>query len=555
MGYLQQFSLNLIMRVFNRKTVYCIRVFFIVSSFGVYSQNGQWTWMGGDAMANSPAVFGTMGQPSTTNKPPCRYEASEWTDLQGNFWLFGGSGQPGMLNDLWRYNPSTLQWTWVSGSQTPGQQGNYGTLGVPSASNTPGARGFGAATWVDENGNFWLFGGNGFSTSAGTGFLNDLWKFNPNTNEWTWVKGANIKNDKGSYGSKLVPAPTNLPRSRGETSASWADTSGNLWLFGGNPEGAQFNDLWQYNIASNEWTWMHGDSIAMVAGKYGTLGVPTATTCPGSRWAFAKWQNGANEFFLFGGFGRDKNATQGRLNDLWKYTPLTNQWCWISGTDLISESGTMDSICENSSDIPSGKQESRATWKIQDQLIMFGGYNVQGFYNEIWSFDLNQMKWKWIAGDALPNAAGVYGSLQVPAPTNKPSARWGSVGWKDLSGDLWLFGGQDNTGQRNDLWKFKPDPVCLGLVSTTGILKNEQSRVILLHPNPFHDQTEILVSDAFQYGELRVYDSTSRLLLEKRYLKNEKIIIQKDALPPGIYFVTLNETGNNLHATGKFVVE
>jgi hypothetical protein len=41
-----------------------------------------------------------------------------------------------------------------------GQPGVYGTLGTPAAGNVPGGR-EGAASWIDESGNFWLFGGCG----------------------------------------------------------------------------------------------------------------------------------------------------------------------------------------------------------------------------------------------------------------------------------------------------------------------------------------------------------------------------------------------------------
>lgn len=38
----------------------------------------------------------------------------------------------GYLNDLWKYNPDTYQWTWMSGSDIINQPGTYRTTGVPS---------------------------------------------------------------------------------------------------------------------------------------------------------------------------------------------------------------------------------------------------------------------------------------------------------------------------------------------------------------------------------------------------------------------------------------
>jgi hypothetical protein len=47
------------------------------------------------------------------------------------------------------------------GGEGFGQPGIYGTLGTAATGNIPGAR-FGAASWTDNKGNLWLFGGQGF---------------------------------------------------------------------------------------------------------------------------------------------------------------------------------------------------------------------------------------------------------------------------------------------------------------------------------------------------------------------------------------------------------
>ena len=49
---------------------------------------------------------------------------TSWTDANGHFWLFGGEGGAGgrgnsVFNDLWKFNPVSTEWTWMSGeSQT-----------------------------------------------------------------------------------------------------------------------------------------------------------------------------------------------------------------------------------------------------------------------------------------------------------------------------------------------------------------------------------------------------------------------------------------------------
>ena len=120
--------------------------------------------MSGSNMRNRTASYGTKGVPAAANVPGARDGSISWTDSSGNLWLFGGgdsSGSGYLLNDLWRYDPCTNQWTWMSGADTEGQAPVYGTKGTPSAANVPGARD-GSISWTDSSGNLWLFGGYGY---------------------------------------------------------------------------------------------------------------------------------------------------------------------------------------------------------------------------------------------------------------------------------------------------------------------------------------------------------------------------------------------------------
>jgi hypothetical protein len=51
-----------------------------------------WTWMSGSKERNDGGDYGIQGEPSASNLPPSRHSALGWTDLYGNFWLFGGAG-------------------------------------------------------------------------------------------------------------------------------------------------------------------------------------------------------------------------------------------------------------------------------------------------------------------------------------------------------------------------------------------------------------------------------------------------------------------------------
>jgi hypothetical protein len=129
-----------------------------------------------------------------------------------------------------------------------------------------------------------------------SGSLNDLWRLDPLTNNWTWVKGDSIPNAAASYGTIGVETAANKPGGRGG-SASWTDASGKLWIFGGsNPEGAELNDLWSYNVSSGNWTWEKGTNDLNPAGEYGMQGVPAPGNNPGGRVGSCTWTDKAGNF-------------------------------------------------------------------------------------------------------------------------------------------------------------------------------------------------------------------------------------------------------------------
>ena len=109
-----------------------------------------------------------------------------------------------------------------------------------------------------------------------------MWEYDLTSREWTWVSGSNITNEVGSYGTKGIPHPSNMPRAR-KASISWLDASGNLWLFGGNVYDGRLNDLWKFDISTQLWTWVVGSNTVDQPGVYGTKGVPSPTNVPGAR--------------------------------------------------------------------------------------------------------------------------------------------------------------------------------------------------------------------------------------------------------------------------------
>jgi Galactose oxidase, central domain/Kelch motif len=380
-----------------------------------------------------PGSYGTKGVAASGNLPGGRWGSATWTDGSGNLWLYGGQGDDsldnaGLLSDLWKYNISSGNWTWVSGSKVVNQKGTY--TGVPGTL-FPGAR-WSPVSWKDHSGNFWLFGGFGYDVNGNLGFLSDLWEYTGGN--WVFVSStvpsSDLLNQNGVYGTQGTAAAGNTPGGR-QTGVGWTDASGNLWLFGGEGEDSTgtangvLNDLWEYNITSNQWTFVAGSTHANQTGNYGlqpligpadtasaagTVGLTpvTAGIFPGSRWGATAWTDAAGNLWLFGGWGLDATGTNGNgyLNDLWVYTPDVSP----------TQPGT----------------------------------------------------WTWVKGSNTGNENGVYGPETRPYFTKvdwTPGARRGAMSWVDGRGDLWLYGGQgyDSTsstgnGYLNDLWRYLPYP-------------------------------------------------------------------------------------------------
>jgi len=437
--------------------------------------------------------YGTEGAASASNIPGGRAGAASWIDGSGNLWLFGGGGfdplgTKGPYNDLWQYNPTSKEWTWVSGSNAvPGNQlGIYGTEGTPSSTNAPGGR-VDSVAWIDASGNLWLFGGDGFDSVGQNYLLNDLWEFNPSTKQWTWVGGSNTVNGKAVYGNLGVAAVGNVPGAR-ERAVSWTDRNGNLWLFAGdgfdtNGSSGSFNDLWEFNPLNKEWTWVSGGNTLNAKGVYGNAGVAVSGNVPGSRVNAVSWADGNGNLWLFGGLGYDSTGSEFDLNDLWEFNPSSKEWIWVNGSSAVTTAapgalcmagvyGTAGTAA--AANLPGGRNGAESWIDDSGNLWLFGGLGCDsngtaGSLNDLWEFNMASKTWTWQSGSNSVGApqggtggpSGIYGTQGTAAAGNTPGGRERAAAWIDRSGNLWLFGGDghDSTGADgllNDLWSYTP---------------------------------------------------------------------------------------------------
>ncbi len=414
---------------------------------------GEWTWMNGSDTGAPAPVYGTKGLPAPANNPGARWPAVTWSDAAGNFWLMGGQSN-GIKNDLWKYSSSTNDWTWIGGSQSVDTAGVYGTQGTPDAANWPGGR-VRSTSWTDGNGNLWLFGGEGYDSAGVYGTLNDLWEYSPTTGQWEWVGGADTQwpnttappvnvpgarvgavswvaagdlwlfggsgpigvtndlwkydptgnvwtlvngsqasaNSSGVYGTQGTPANGNVPGARAYAVAG-ADASGDLWLFGGSGYDSTrnsgfLNDLWMFNPTTSQWEWLTGANAIQESGVYAN-----GTLTPGARQNAIGGADIAGNLWIFGGEAYDSTGTEGAMNDLWRFSPATGTWTWMSGSQLTNQDHAAGYGTQNvgaASNTPGQRSVSAAWLDTSGNFWLFGGSGFDSTgtnttLNDLWKF-------------------------------------------------------------------------------------------------------------------------------------------------------------------------
>lgn len=447
------------------RKIICTLVTMLVYVLQTTAQPGEWIWMNGSSNMAGLPVHGTQGIPAPGNTPGAIYEGAWWTDTAGNFWLFGGQHNSflSVFADMWKFDPNTAEWTWVKG---PG--GSFSTIpvfgikGVASASNTPGYRAWAPSCWTDKQNRLWMFGGHGSNGAD----LNDLWMYDIATNNWTWMHGPQ-NGTNGNYGVQGVPSPTNQPPARHECSATWVDTSGNLWMYGGYLNFGEGGDLWHYNISTNEWTFMAGSTVAAVFPNWGFKYIAAPSNYPGCRNTYTSWHDGNNGLYMFGGMHND-GAINDTYNDVWLFDIGTNLFTWVGGTSNVSTTGYYGAKCDpDFNKVPSTRFENSSS--VEDachNMWMFGGnhgLSQTAILGDFWHFNTSNYEWTLLGGDTTLQSSGYsFGTQGVSSPTNKPPARQGAYAWMDKQNNFWLFGGTNSSFQmRNDIWKYQLDTTCI----------------------------------------------------------------------------------------------
>jgi hypothetical protein len=357
-------------------------------------------------------------------------------------------------------------YTWEIAAKGDGTHlSNYGAQDA-----FPGVR-TGSISWIDNQGNFWIFGGHGYDRFGNDGALNELWSFT--NGRWVFVQGNGV-NDVGNYGELGVPSEENIPPARTEPCYA-SDTDGNLWMFGGFNADIDFADLWMFNGVS--WAWMSGSQNLNQPGQYGQKGDYGETNTPGKRSVCHAWMDEQDNFWLFGGQGLGGGTfvpiqDYGRLNDLWSFNG--KQWRWVAGSKLIHEPAVFGKIGEHMEMYTPGATQEATVFRGSKNIWLYGGFTVpfvkNHFYigNDLWKFEDG---WGFYSGNLTQE------NYSLPQNVRIPPDEGDTMGWS-ANEDLWLLVIPDGEDYLSELWRYS---------SETWILEDNNFRDFVVPYSPTYD--------------------------------------------------------------------
>ena len=282
-------------------------------------------------------------------------------------------------------------WTWRGGSDTCSDRGSEAQPSARCCAHTWLAGANSTAAGDTAATHLYLFGGFGEDQRGINGYLNDLWRMDLASLQWTYLGGDRIANraSNGTY-----------PGSR-HYAVYWQDNaSGMLWLWGGfgsahdgDYSGTYLADMWSLDLASGAWTARH---------PQGTGPLPRI-------WSNF-WQDGQGNVYVSSGIGGNTPQEDVILNDLWLFSSAAESWGVIY--NYSSPAGV---YTHNGPANPGFREGSYTATDEQGRLWLYGGFGFGnstsnlGNLQDVWSFDPVSRAWTWVSGDGSQDGLPVYG--------------------------------------------------------------------------------------------------------------------------------------------------
>jgi len=308
----------------------------------------------------------TWQQITPTGDLPAERQGHSMVTIDTLVYLFGGmNSSKSLLNIIHSFDPQIQEWEEEEPSNTP-----------------PPAR-FGHRAVVYDN-KMYVFFGQGTSNA-----LDDIWEYDPATNEW----------------AQIVPASSNNPVGRFDHTATLSGSV--VWIAGGlDNDGMPLNDLWYYSFGSNEFT--QCNNIPAAEGVYGHV-----SACSGS------------EVYIFGGYQGSEPA-----NTMYKYT--------------IGSAGTWTT--ENIQGVLPAPTAYSASAQYGTDLYIAGGETSTGVTGSTWVWDMAQQQFTqladgpaWAYGTFVFTNSGMF-VKQKDEPAYAEILFWGGSSAPNVYNDeTWIY--------------------------------------------------------------------------------------------------------------------
>ena len=441
--------------------------------------------LGEDNPANSPGDYGGYF-----------YNACFFTDNEGHLYLFPTESPE---KSLWRYTIANHQWACLLNEAKIDND----SLVQPEAKDpeNPLNIQWGSACAIDSKGDFWFFGGFGIASTDRKATIAVLWRFS--NRDHSWHRIGMSSSSPGTHGQKGEESTNFWPPPR-EFCKLWADTSGHLWMFGG-----------QQRV-------------------------------PPPRKAEYRIVDGTKRLFrsCFG----SESIRIGLYSDLWRYDIASSQWAWMGGKtrpdfepiELSQQKPSEFSPQNWPDDFRGARLTTTAAGDVYFlQPSLLAPSQAGRFCNLLWQYSAKLGEWEWhtIASNAAE---------QVQPQTNNEADLRNSLSLRFAmalgllpDGTLYAFGGNAYLPEGNlnryaffaDLYTFKAADVQL----------------------PAGLQTQMIANTAFQYmatktGPVLLTDMAGRLLLRYEAIKNQVLPLDAN-LPSGAYFIFEGGVGHRIIKT------
>ncbi len=431
--------------------------------------SGIWTWVNGDMNGSEANQYDGL----SVIAPGYRYGHIVKTDSSGNAWMFGGNTTlTNIPSDLWKFDGSVWSVVWQgAASGIP----KYGVKGKPAVTNDPSGDRYNHSGWMDINDNLWIFGGNTRQDFGVINYRNDLWKFDSNTLNWTWISGNDTSNKPSICVTLGAANIDNTPGAR-QGAASWTvkippAPAGNgtpaipayneFWLFGGTVSAPGTtdlveisNDLWMYNTWTSMWTCVRlSDPANVIPNPAAPLGREGAST----------WVDLTGNLWLYGGSG---------YTDLWRYNRVSNEWVLYNlAADIVGKpaygiKGVAGTVANPNNP---GRREYAMSWLDNGGNLWLAGGNYYHYaakqyryYSDMWKYDMSLFQWVWVRGSKLVDLPGNFGTQGVSVNSNYPNSRTDAASWTDKNGNFMMMGGVGTKSSAagsnifSDVWQYTP---------------------------------------------------------------------------------------------------